>query len=272
MRGAAVVTGGASGLGAEIALGLARAGFTVHVTDVDGAGAQATATRIGAGAHASALDVTDADACRAVAAATVARGAPLALWVNNAGLLRTRPSWEHPGAERRLLVDVNVHGVMNGTAAALEPMRAARAGHVLNVVSLAGIVTAPGQALYAATKHAALAFSVGTQLDLRLAGLDDVHVSALCPHGVWTPMLHDLARDPQAAGSWAAKTLLQPAEVAAAALALVERPRPVLCVPRAQGPLMRAYAAFPGLMVRLAPATMRAARRRQAAFAATLPR
>ena len=269
--GGALVTGGASGIGARIAQRLAGAGFAVHVTDVDGVGAERVASGLGGAAFASALDVTDLEGCRAAAAATAQRAGSLALWVNSAGLLRTRPAWEHPAGERAALMAVNVGGVMNGTVAALEQMRPARRGHVLNLVSLSGLVVSPGQALYAATKHAALAFSVGTQLDLRVAGAAAIHVSALCPHGVWTPMLHDLARDPQAAASWAGRRLLEPDEVADAAMTLVARPRPVLTVPRAQGPVLRAYAAVPGLMVRLAPLVMRAARRRQRAFARTLP-
>ena len=59
---------------------------------------------------------------------------------------------------------------MNGTVAALEPMIAAGRGHVINVVSLAGIVAAPGEVAYSASKHAAMAFTLGTLFDLRRAG------------------------------------------------------------------------------------------------------
>src|SRR5205085_2769230 len=167
MSGAAVVTGAARGLGFEIARRLAERGFAVNVGDVDEAGAQAAAQKLGGSAWGSGLDVTDLEACRAAAQQAVETHGSLAVWVNNAGILRTGPSWSHSPVERRALVDVNVHGLMNGTIAALELMRPANAGQVLNVVSLAGLAAPPGETVYAATKPAALAFTVGTLYDLR---------------------------------------------------------------------------------------------------------
>src|SRR5437763_14049589 len=162
MGGAAVVTGAARGLGFEIARLLAQRGLAVNVGDVDEAGAHAAAQKLAGPAWGSALDVTDPEACRAAAREAADRHGGLAVWVNNAGILRTGPSWSHSAAERRALVDVNVHGLMNGTIAALELMRPANAGHVLNVVSLAGLAAPPGETVYAATEHAALALAVCT--------------------------------------------------------------------------------------------------------------
>ncbi len=265
-RGGAVITGAAGGLGLAISERLHGAGFRVHLTDVNEAAVEEAADRLGAPAYASALDVADAEACRRVAHQTAERDGSLELWVNNAGLLRTKPSWVHSDDERRLVVSVNLMGTINGTVAALEQMRLERRGHVLNVVSLAGIVVSPGQALYAATKHGALAFGLGTALDLRIEGLRDVHVSSLCPHGIWTPMLYKLAGDPWAAGSWAGREMLSAAEVADVAIELVESPRPFRAVPRAQGPLLRMYSTFPRVMLATAPTVMKSARRKQQAF------
>ena len=94
---------------------------------------------------------------------------------------------------------------MNGTVAALEPMLAAGRGHVINVVSLAGIVAAPGEVAYSASKHAAMAFTLGTLFDLRRAGIEGVELSAVCPDGIWTPMLEDKLDDPDAAGSFSGR-------------------------------------------------------------------
>ena len=90
----------------------------------------------------------DAEACRAAAALTVERGGSLDVWVNNAGVLVTGHVWEHDPETRRALFEVNTLGTINGTLAALEPMRAAGRGHVVNVVSLAGLGAPPGEALY----------------------------------------------------------------------------------------------------------------------------
>lgn len=261
----AVITGAGRGLGRAIAVALASHGFTVHATDVDGEAAERTAAEVGSGAQGSALDVRDAEACSAFAQAVAGENGALSLWVNNAGVLNTGLSWEHDADARGLMMDINAIGTMNGTVAALGPMRAAGSGHVINVVSLAGIVAAPGEVAYAASKHAAMAFSIGTQYDLWRAGYKGIRVSALCPDGIWTPMLHDRLDDPDAAGSFSG-TLLRPEQVADAAAALAERPKVVTVVPRWRGPVLRVFDAFPGLGLRMLPLVLRDARRRQAAF------
>ena len=168
--------------------------------------------------------------------------------MNNAGILVTGHVWEHDPETRRAVFEVNTLGTINGTLAALEPMRAAGRGHVVNVVSLAGLIAAPGEGVYAASKHAALAFSLSTWLDLRRNGIDTIPISCLCPDGTWTPMLHDRLDDPEAAASFSGK-LLRPAEVATRFDALLDRPRPVAALPRWRGGLLRVLDALP----RLAP-------------------
>ncbi|SCF19812.1 short chain dehydrogenase [Micromonospora marina] len=127
--------------------------------------------------------------------------------MNNAGILVTGPSWAHDARTRRALVEVNALGAMNGTLAAVAVMREQGRGHVLNVVSLAGLIAAPGETVYAASKHALLAFSLGILSDLRMAGVRGVHVSCLCPDGIWTPMLHDKLDDPGALASFTGSLL-----------------------------------------------------------------
>jgi short-subunit dehydrogenase len=246
--GAAVVTGAARGLGLEIARALHRAGYPVHLTDVDAAALEAAAGS--AGGWSTVLDVRDEDACRAVADASAERAGGLAVWVNNAGILATGPAWTHDAGTRRRMIEVNALGAMNGTLAALDVMRAAGRGHVVNVVSLAGLVAAPGETVYGASKHALLAFSLGTLADLRAAGERGVHISCLCPDGIWTPMLHGRLDDPGAAASFTG-TLLRPERVAARVVRLVQRPRPVVTMPRWRGAQVRLIDAFPGVATRL---------------------
>jgi len=258
----AVVTGAGGGLGRAIALDLASRGYLVQATDVDADAAAKTAAEVGAGAGASELDVTDCDACRATAATAATRGGSLDLWVNNAGVLVTGQSWEQDEATRRTMLDVNTLGTMNGTIAALELMTPTGHGHVVNVISLAGLVAAPGEVNYSASKHAALAFTLGTLFDLRRAGVSGVKLSAVCPDGIWTPMLEDKLDDPAAAGSFSGQ-LLTPGQVATAVGKLTERPRPLLVMPRWRGPILRLFDLFPRLALRLLPLVMRDARRRQ---------
>lgn len=258
----AVITGAGSGLGRAIAHELAARGYLVHATDLDADAAAATAAEIGTGARSAALDVRDEEACRALAADAATRGGTLDLWVNNAGVLDTGRSWEQDEATRRLMLEVNALGTMNGTVAALKPMVAAGRGHVVNVISLAGIVAAPGEVSYSASKHAAMAFTLGTLFDLRRSGIAGVELSALCPDGIWTPMLEDKLDDPDAAGSFSGH-LLTPQRVAEEVGRLAERPRPVVVLPRWRGPLLRLFDLSPRLALRLLPWVMKDARRRQ---------
>ncbi|MDT0213760.1 SDR family NAD(P)-dependent oxidoreductase [Rothia sp. ARF10] len=273
-HGGAVVTGAGGGLGKEIAVRLGAAGFHVIVTDVDEAAAHVTAAEItGHGGRATGrrLDVRDQDAARDVARVAVERAGSLTLWVNNAGILVTGPVWDQDDAQRRSMFEVNALGTMHGTVAALEVMRPAHCGHIINVASLAGLVSVPGEGVYAATKHAVVGLSTSTLADLRAAGERDIHISCLCPDGMWTPMLHDRLDDPGASMSFSGQ-LLQPTDVADAVLALVDRPRPVLALPRWRGVEVRLFDLFPGLAMRAVPLVVRLSRVQQRAAARRLRR
>jgi NAD(P)-dependent dehydrogenase (short-subunit alcohol dehydrogenase family) len=267
----AVVTGAGGGLGRAIAIELAKRGYAVWATDVNAEAAARTAAEIvaavgtpalGGAAKASVLDVRDAEACCALASAVATEAGSLDLWVNNAGILATGLAWEQDEDTRGAMLSINAAGTMNGTVAALERMVPAGRGHVVNVISLAGIVAAPGEVAYSASKHAAMAFTLGTLFDLRRAGHRGIDLSAVCPDGIWTPMLEDKLDDPDAAGSFSGQ-LLTPQQVATAVGKLTERPRPVLILPRWRGPLLRLFDLFPRLGLRLLPAVMWDARRRQ---------
>ncbi|HET8603468.1 MAG TPA: SDR family NAD(P)-dependent oxidoreductase [Marmoricola sp.] len=273
-RSAAVVTGAGRGLGREIALLLGARGHLVAVTDVDATSAEATAGAVaeaGGTAYACVLDVRDEDACRSVAEQAAARAGHLAVWVNNAGVITTGAAWEQDHATRRLMVEVNALGTMHGTLAALEQMRPAGRGHVVNIVSLAGMIGVPGETVYSASKHAALGFSLATLSDLRLAGLRGIDISCVCPDGIWTPMLHDKLEDPAAALSFSGR-LLQAADVARAVDRVLDRPRPVTAVPAWRGLQVRLLDALPALAVRLGPAIQRTALWQQRRYARRLGR
>ena len=260
--GGAVVTGAGRGLGLEIARRLASRGLAVNVTDIDVEAARGAAAELGGDAWGAQLDVRDAAACRRVAAEAAERTGSLDVWVNNAGILVTGLSWEHDDDLRRTVMEVNALGTFNGTLAALELMRPADRGHVINIISLAGIVAAPGETLYGASKHAAIAFTIGTLADLRRAGTKGVQVSAVCPDGIWTPMLYDKLDDPDAAVSFAGH-FMGPETVAERAVGLLDRPRALLTIPRRRAVLLRFADMTPGLSTRLMPLVLADARRRQ---------
>jgi NAD(P)-dependent dehydrogenase (short-subunit alcohol dehydrogenase family) len=265
-RGGALVTGGARGLGLEIARRLVDRGHQVHITDLDGALAARAAEGLGPRAFGSALDVRSFPACRAAAARTVRRTGSLEVWVNNAGVLVPGAAWKQDERTRTLMIEVNANGTINGTVAALEPMRASGRGHIINIISMTGLVPAPGYALYTASKQAAMGFSLATAADLRLAGINGIEISCVCPDGVWTPMLFDKLEDPDAAVSFSG-VMFKPEEVAAEVMGLLDNPVPVLTMPRWRAAMLRTFNLMPKLSLRFAPRVIAHARRRQRRFA-----
>lgn len=261
----ALVTGAARGLGLEIARRLVGRGYEVAITDIDAAGAEAAAAELGGRAWPLALDVTDADACRAAAGQVVERSGSLDVWVNNAGILVTGVSYETEIDDLRRMLEVNAVGTYNGTLAAIERMRESGRGHIINVISLAGLAAAPGIVGYAASKHAAIAFSLGTGADLRRSGLPGIRVSTVCPDGVWTPMINDKLDDPDDALSFSG-VMMMPAKVATRVERLLDRPKPILTIPGWRGRFVRLFDSHPALALRATGWLMRDARRRQARF------
>lgn len=258
----ALVTGAGRGIGLEIARRLVGRGYDVAISDVLEANAAGAAQELGDRAWALPLDVTDTEACREAAMKVIDRSGSLDLWVNNAGVLHTGFAYEQPIEEYRRMLEVNAIGTINGTLAAIERMRQG-GGQIINVVSMAGLVTAPGIVGYAASKHAAMAFSIGTLADLRRAGIKDIHISTVCPDGVWTSMV-DLD-DPDDALSFSG-VMFMPQQIAERVERLLDHPEPVLAIPRWRGRFARFFARHPRLSVAMTPVLMRDARRRQRAF------
>jgi NAD(P)-dependent dehydrogenase (short-subunit alcohol dehydrogenase family) len=258
----AVVTGAGSGLGRAIAVDLANRGFLVHATDLDAAAAARTAAEVGAGAAAAALDVRDEAACRAIAAEAATRNGSLDLWVNNAAALITGPPWEQDEEARRTMLDVNALGTMNGTVAALERMLPNDRGHIVNVISLGGLVAAPGKVAYSAAKQAALAFTLGTRFDLRRSGVKGIEISAVCPDGIWAPVSEERPEGSSAASSSSDHQRVAEG-VAVEVGRLVERPQALLTLPRWRGSVLRIFDLFPRFALRALPFVMHSAQRRQ---------
>jgi NAD(P)-dependent dehydrogenase (short-subunit alcohol dehydrogenase family) len=252
-------------MGLEIARRLVARGYEVAVTDIDEAGTSAAAEQLGGRAWPLVLDVTDTGAVDAAADRVVERSGSLDVWVNNAGILITGLAFDQPIDVHRRMLEVNAVGTMNGTLAAIEKMRPSGRGHIINLISLAGLAAATGIVGYSASKHAAIAFSLGTAADLRRAGLDGIQISCVCPDGVWTPMINDKLDDPNDALSFSG-VMLMPEQVAERAVELIDKPKPVLTIPAWRGSFARFFDRHPKLSLRLTPMLMRDALRRQRAF------
>ncbi len=233
MAGVAVVTGAGRGFGREVARRLAGRGYTVLCTDIDAESAAVTAEHVGG--FSMLLDVRDPDGHREAARLAAERG-PLEVWVNNAGLLRTVKAWEHSDEEVRLLVDVNLLGVMYGSRAAVEAMRdgPGQNKHLINIASLSALTPVPGLAVYAATKHAVLGFTTSLQGDLNVAGLP-ITVHAVCPDAADTEMVRERRHDRDAAMVYSAPRLLSAEEVADRTVGLLDSKELVAVIPRWRG-------------------------------------
>lgn len=189
----AIVTGGASGIGAALVRALAARGARVVIADVDETGAKAVAEEVNTDPHGrdgqastATVDVRDAAAVADLVRQVAASNAGLDLMFNNAGIaiggLVEELTLDHWDA----VIDVNVRGVVHGLHAAYPLMLSQGYGHIVNTASLAGLVPGPSLAPYAAAKHAV----VGMSLSLRAEGASrGVKVSAICPGFVDTPLL-----------------------------------------------------------------------------------
>ncbi len=185
----AIVTGGASGIGAGICEMLARAGALVVVADIDGAGAAARAEALLADGHRAALlqvDLADEASilagCRAVFAA---HGAPWLL-VNNAGLQSRELLLEGSAAHWDAIVAVNARGAFLMTRECGRAMAGAKAGgRIVNVASAALIGSLiMGLSAYTASKGAMLGLSMASALELAPHAIT---VNTVLPGGVGTP-------------------------------------------------------------------------------------
>jgi NAD(P)-dependent dehydrogenase (short-subunit alcohol dehydrogenase family) len=215
----ALVTGGASGIGAAMAETFARAGALVWVADRNEADGNAVAGRIG-GKFIS-LDVSqEADCTRAAAAVGT-----VDILANIAGIGHVGTLLNTTAADLDRLYAVNVRGILNGCKAFVPAMLERRTGSVINMSSIGGVVAVRERLAYTTTKFAVVGLTKALALDHSHTG---VRFNCLCPGRVETPFV--LARlkeypDPQAAYRDMASTQLngrmaKPEEIAAAALYL----------------------------------------------------
>ncbi len=175
-----VITGASSGLGEAAARMLAAHGAHVVLGARRLARLEALAVQLradGRRALALATDVTDAAQVQALVDAALAEHGRVDAIINNAGLM------PHSLLERRKLddwnrmIDVNIKGVLYGIAAVLPSMRERRAGHIINVSSVAGHKVRAGSAVYAATKHAVRVISEGLRMEVKPYGIRTTVIS-----------------------------------------------------------------------------------------------
>lgn len=232
------VTGGARGIGREVAAQLVAAGARVAIGDRDLDAAVAAAGELADERHgqvaAFELDVTDTASFSAFLAAVEDRFGPVDVLVNNAGVMRVGPFDTEPDAAAERQVDVNLHGMIRGVKLVAPRMRERGRGQIITIASGASKLAPAGEATYAATKHAVYGYLSAVRTELRGSGVD---LSVIMPGVVETELAAGTATGPV--------RRLVPADVATAVLDVVRRPRFEVAIPRRLGLLARIAAVLP---------------------------
>jgi NAD(P)-dependent dehydrogenase (short-subunit alcohol dehydrogenase family) len=216
---AALVTGGASGIGAAAVRRLAAAGAVVAVADRDEAGARALAEEVGGLALPG--DASEPDTmAMAVDVAEDAFGR-LNIVLLNAGVTAGQSGVETLDlAAYRRIMGVNVDHVVFGLTAAVPALRRAGGGNIVATASLAGLVAMPGDALYTLTKHAVVGYVRAVAPTLAPEG---IRVNAVCPGFADTPLIARVK------SKFADFPLLAPEDVVAAIESILDRGEPGEC-------------------------------------------
>ncbi|KQQ97313.1 SDR family oxidoreductase [Massilia sp. Leaf139] len=182
----AVITGAGSGIGRATALALARRSCHLALADIDAAGLKETAAQLanlGVRVSTHALDVADRAAVRALPAQVLDAHGRVDLLVNNAGVALGGTFEQVSEDDFDWLIDINFNGVVRMTRAFLPLLRASDEARIVNVSSIYGIVSPPGQAAYSASKFAVRGFSNALRHELEGS---TVGVSVVHPGGVAT--------------------------------------------------------------------------------------
>jgi NADP-dependent 3-hydroxy acid dehydrogenase YdfG len=184
----AVVTGAGSGIGQALAVELARSGARLAISDIDTEGLAQTEERIktiGVPVKADRLDVTEREAFLAYADQVNKHFGQVNQIYNNAGIAFTGDVEISQFKDIERVMDVDFWGVVNGTKAFLPHLIASGDGHVINISSLFGIFSMPGQAAYNSAKFAVRGFTEALRQEMALAG-HPVKVTTVHPGGIKT--------------------------------------------------------------------------------------
>jgi len=266
---AALVTGGASGIGRALCHELAARGATVIAADIQADKARDVAARIkqqGGRAEGVELDVRDCAAVKSLVDGTAEQHGRLDYLFNNAGIVRSAPTLLYSIDDWHSVLDVNLRGVVHGVHAAYPLMVNQGFGHIVNTSSLAGLIPWLGPA-YTAAKFAVVGLSTSLRGEAAVRG---VRVSVLCPGAVKTHMFGDEAADretPDALRDLPPERILShvqfmdPTDFARVALRGVARNRAIIVTPRRALHAWRWFRLAPRLIMGLREALLRRASR-----------
>ena len=184
-----VITGAGSGIGRALAVDLARRGSLLAISDVNDDGLAETVDLVkGAGARevrSDHLDVADRAAFASYAAGVADHFGRVNVVINNAGVALAGDLHDLDYSDMEWIVGINFWGVVHGTKEFLPHLIASGDGHVVNISSLFGLISMPGQGAYNATKYAVRGLTEALREEMLIAG-HPVGVTAVHPGGIKT--------------------------------------------------------------------------------------
>jgi NADP-dependent 3-hydroxy acid dehydrogenase YdfG len=190
----AAVTGAGSGIGQALAIELARSGASVAISDVDTEGLAATEEQlkaIGAPVKADRVDVTEREAFELYAGAVKEHFGKVNQIYNNAGIAFAGDIEVSQFKDIEKVMDVDFWGVVNGTKVFLPHLIESGDGHVINISSVFGLFSVPGQAAYNAAKFAVRGFTEALRQEMMVAG-HPVKVTTVHPGGIKTNIARNM--------------------------------------------------------------------------------
>ena len=188
----AIVTGGGRGIGRAISLALARAGCRVAILDILAENAQAVKQEIeslGGEALVLRVDLTKSQEVQAAVGEVLARFGQIDILVNNAGWDKLEPFLESEEKTWERVININFKAILYTCKAVLPHMVSRGSGKVINIASDAGRVGSTGEAVYAGTKGAVIAFSKALAREMARY---HITVNVVCPGLTETPLLQEV--------------------------------------------------------------------------------
>ena len=189
---AAVITGGARGIGLAAAQRLASSGAKVSLWDMDAARLAEVAAGFEGGVDTQTVDITDWSSVEAAAKASYAAMGGLDILVNSAGVAGpNHMTWEYPVEEWTKVIDIDLNGTFMCCRAAVPFMREANYGRIVNIASIAGKEGNPTASPYSAAKAGVIGFtkSLGKELANTL-----ITVNCITPAAVRTEIFDQISQ------------------------------------------------------------------------------
>jgi 2-dehydro-3-deoxy-L-rhamnonate dehydrogenase (NAD+) len=189
---AAVVTGGAAGIGLAIAKRLASSGARIALWDRDTQALDAAKSALGNGTYVHSLDVSDAAMVDRAARETVDAIGGIDVLVCSAGITGpNKVTWEYPVEDWRKVFDINVHGLFYCNRAVVPIMQRKNYGRIVNIASVAGKEGNPNAPAYSASKAAVIGLTKSLGKELAKTG---IRVNCVTPAAVRTAMFDQMTQ------------------------------------------------------------------------------